>query len=61
MEQPHTKPFLPQPDQPSTVSPSAASVSAMLDNFYIPPATVNKILAAIEAGEIPGLKATYIP
>ena len=61
MEQPHTKPFLPQEGHPTPVSPSAAAASAILDAVYISPVTVNKILAAIEAGKIPGIKATYIP
>ena len=48
------------PQEPVPVSPSAAAASAMLNEVYISPATVNRILAAIELGKIPGIKATYL-
>ena len=53
------KRLLPQSDKPNPVSPSAAAASALLSAVYMSPVTVNKILAAIEAGKIPGIKATY--
>lgn len=55
MEQQH-----PKSDQPAPVSPSAAAASAILREVYVSPVTVTKIIAAIEAGKIPGIKATYL-
>ena len=62
MEQ-HPKSFrrlLPQEGQPAPVSPSAAAASALLSAVYMSPVTVNKIIAAIESGKIPGIRATYL-
>ena len=44
---------------PEPVSPSAAAASALLSAVYMSPVTATQIVKAIEAGKIPGIKATY--